>query len=66
MATTAEVAKRAEAVERAEVAKMAAEGVAIVEAEAVKIAAGAAVSKRKVARIPNPAIRPLAMTAISV
>ena len=66
MATTAEVAKRAEAVERAEAAKMAAEGVAIVEAEAVKNAAGAAVSKRKVARIPNPAIRPLALTAISV
>ena len=45
---------------------MAAEGAAIVEAEAVKIAAGAAISKTKVARIPNPAIRPLAPTAISV
>ena len=45
---------------------MAAEGVAIVEAEAVKIAAGAAISKIKVARIPNPAIRSLALTAISV
>ena len=39
---------------------------AIVEAEAVKIAAGATVSKTKVARIPNPAIRPLAPTATSV
>ena len=49
-----------------EAAEMAAEGAAIVEAGAVKIAAGAAVSKIKVARIPNPAIRPLAPTAISV
>ena len=45
---------------------MAAEGAAIVKAGAVKIAAGAAVSRRKVARTPNPAIRPLAPTAISV
>ena len=46
--------------------KIVVEGAAIVEAEAVKIAAGAAVSKIKVARIPNSAIRPLALTAISV
>ena len=39
---------------------------AIVEAEAVKIARGATVSKIKIARIPNPAIRPLAPTATSV
>ena len=43
----------------------AAEGTAMVEAEVVKIAAGAAVSKIKVAKITNPAIRPLAPTAIS-
>ena len=46
-------------------AEMAAEGAAIVELEAVKIAAGMAEGKIKVARIPNPAIRPLAPTAIS-
>ena len=50
----------------AEKAQMAAEGAAFVNAEAVKIAAEAAVSKRKVAKIPNPAIRPLAPTALSV
>ena len=50
----------------AEAAEMAAKGAAIVEAEAIKIAAGAAVSKIKVARIPNPAIRPLGPTAIYV
>ena len=44
---------------------MAAEGAAIVEAEAVKNAAGAVVSKIKVARIQNLAIRPPALTAIS-
>ena len=47
-------------------AEMAAEGSAIVEAGAVKIAARAAVSKMKVERILNPAIRRLAPTAISV
>ena len=60
MAATGEAAKIAEA------AEIAAAGAAIVEAEAVKIAAGAAVSEGKVARIPNPAIRPLAPTAVSV
>ena len=50
----------------AEAAKMAAEGATIGQAEAVKIAAGAAVSKKQVARVPNPAIRPLAPTAISI
>ena len=60
MAATAEVAKMVEE------AEMAVEGAAIVEAEAVKIAAGAAVSKIKVARIPNPAVRPFAPTIISV
>ena len=49
----------------AEAAKIA-EAAAIVEAEVVKSAAGAAASKIKVARVPNPAIRPLAPTAISV
>ena len=49
----------------AEAAEMA-DGAAIMEAEAVENAAGAAVSKRKVARIPNPATRPLTPTAISV
>ena len=60
------MAATAEAVEMAEEEEMAAEGVAIVEAEAVINTAGAGVSKIKVARIPNPAIRPLAPTAISV
>ena len=60
MAETAETAEMTEATE------MAAEGAAIVQAEELNIAAGAVVSKRKVARIPNPAIRPLAPTAISV
>ena len=50
----------------AEAAIMAAEGAAIVEAEAAKTAAGAPVSKRKVARIPNPATRPFAPAAIYV
>ena len=50
----------------AEEAQMTAKGAAIVAAEAIKIAAGAAVSKIKVARIPNPAIRPLGPTAIYV
>ena len=50
----------------AEAAEMAAEGAAIVEAEAVRITAGEAVSRRKVARIPNPAIRPLPPNATSV
>ena len=49
----------------AEAAEMA-EGAAIVEMGAVKIEAGVAVRKRKVARIPNLAIRPLALTAIYV
>ena len=41
-------------------------GAAIVEVDAVNIAAGTAISKIKVAGIPNPAIRPLAPTAIPV
>ena len=60
MAATTETVKMVEA------AEMAAEGAGIVEAEAVKLAAGAVVSKQKTARIPNPAIRPLVPTAISV
>ena len=60
------MAATVEAAEMAEAAQMATKGVAIVEAEAVKIAAGAAVSKTKEVRIPNPAIRPLGPTAISV
>ena len=59
------MAATVEAVEMAEEAEMAAEGAAIMEVE-VKVAAGAAVSKIKVSRIPNPARRPLAPTAISV
>ena len=51
MAATAE----AEVVKITEVAT-AAEWAAMLEAEAVKIAAGEAVSRRKVARVPNPAI----------
>ena len=43
-----------------------AERAAIVEAEAVKITAREAVSRRKVARIPNPAIRSLFPPATSV
>ena len=50
MAATAEAADKAEVAEMAEAAK-AAEWVAIVEAGAVKLAAGEAVSKRKVRRI---------------
>ena len=65
MTPTAEAAETVEVAEMAEAAK-AAEWAAIVEAEAVKIAAGGAVSRRKVARIPNPATRPLAPTASSV
>ena len=49
----------------AEEGQMAAEGAAIVEAEAVKIAAGAAATKKS-SKIPNTALRPLAPTAISV
>ena len=56
MAATAEAAKIAEA----------ADGAAIVEVEAVKISAGKAVRKRKVVRIQNSEIRPLAPTAIYV
>ena len=66
MVVTAEAAEMAEAAETAEEAELAVEWAAIVEAEAVKTAPGAAVSKIKVARIPDPAIRPLAPTAISV
>ena len=62
---TVEAAEMAEVAEMAEAAK-AAEWAAIVEAEAVKTAAGAAVSKRKVAKIPNPAIRPLVPTVTLV
>ena len=43
-----------------------AEWAATMEAEAVKLSTGAAVSKRKVARIPNSAIRPLTSTATYV
>ena len=60
------IAATAEAAEMAEEAKMAAEGSAIVEAEVVKIAAGTAVSKINVAKIPSPAIKPLVPTATSV
>ena len=63
--TTAEAAETAEVAEMAKVAK-AAEWAAFMEAEAVKIAAGAPVSKGNVAQISNPAIRPLAPTATSV
>ena len=50
MVATAKEAEMAEATEAG------AEMAAIMEAEAVKIAAGMAVSKRKIARILNPAI----------
>ena len=49
----------------AEAAK-AAKKAATVEAEAVRVAVGAAVSQRKVAWISNPAMRPLAPTGTSV
>ena len=65
MAATVEAAKTTEVAKMVEAAK-AAEWAAIVEAEAVKSAAGAVVSKTKVVRIPNPAIRPLAPTATYV
>ena len=58
------MAAKAEAEEMAKETEMAAEGTAMVEAEVVKIAAGAALSKIKVAKITNPAI-PLAPTAFS-
>ena len=60
------MAAMVEAVEMAEAAQMATKGVAIVEAETVNIAAGAAVRKTKLLRLPNPAIRPLGPTAIYV
>ena len=59
MAATAEAAKTSEVAEMVEATK-AAERAVIVEAKAVKIAAGAVVRKNKVASIPTPAIRPLA------
>ena len=59
MAATMEMAEIAGAAKAAEWA-------AAVEAEAVRVAAGAAVSHRKVAYISNPAIRPLAPIATSV
>ena len=62
---TAEAAETAEVAEMAEAAK-AAKWAAIVEVEAVKITRGEAVSRRKVARILNPAIRPLPTNATSV
>ena len=62
---TAEAAGMVEVAEMAKEAKTA-EWAATVEAEAVRVAAGAAVSQRKVAWISNPAIRPLAPTATSV
>ena len=70
MAATAEAAAMAEAAKTAEVAEMAeaakaAEWAAIVEAEAVKITPGEAVSRKNVAQIPNPAIRPLPPNATS-
>ena len=60
------MAATAKAVNMAEAAEMAAEGAAIVEAEGIKIATGAAVSKIEVARISDSAKRSLAPTAISV
>ena len=54
MAATAEAAATVEAAETAEVAKMVEAAKAAEWAEIVE-----AVSRRKVARIPNPAIRPL-------
>ena len=65
MASTAEAAGTAEVAEMVEAAK-AVEWAATVEAKAVEIAAWATVSQRKVAWIPNPAIRPLAPTTTSV
>ena len=65
MAATAEAAKTVGVAEMLKAAK-AAEWVAIMEAEAVKNAAGAAVGKIKVARILNPVIIPLAPTATFV
>ena len=65
MAATAEAAETAEVAKMAEAAK-ATEWAEIVEAEAVKSAPGAVVSKIEVARISNPAIRPHAPTATSV
>ena len=65
MAATAGATKTAEVAEMAE-AEKAAEWAATMEAEAIKISTGAAASKRKVARIPNPAIRPLTSTATYV
>ena len=64
MAATAEATKTAEVAEMAEVTTVV-EWAAIVKVEAVEIAAGAAVSQRKVEWIPYPAIRPLAPTATS-
>ena len=66
MAATAEAEEMAEKADMAEKREMVVERAAIVEAEAVKIGAVAAISKIKVARIPNPAIRPLAPSTISV
>ena len=60
------MAATAETAEMANGAEIAAEEAAVVKAETVKIAAGVVVNKRKVARIPNPAIRPLGPTTISV
>ena len=60
------MAATAEAMEMTEEAEMAAEGAEIMEAEAVQIAARVEVSKRRVARILNPAIIPLAPTTIPV
>ena len=60
------MAATVEAAEITEAAEMAAERAATVESEAVKTAAAAVLSKRKVARIPNPAIGPLAPTAICI
>ncbi|CAN0401699.1 unnamed protein product [Ascophyllum nodosum] len=65
MVATAEAPGTAEVAEMAEAAK-AAEWAATVDVEAVRVAAGAAVSQRKVSWISDPAIRPLAPTATSV
>ena len=65
MATTTEAAGTVEVAEMVEAAKVA-EWAGTVEAEAVRVAAGAAVSQKTVARVSNLVIRPLAPTATSV
>ena len=65
MAATSEAAGTVEMAEMAE-AMNAAEWAATVVAEAVRVAAGAAVSQRKVAWISNPVVRPLTLITIPV